>query len=71
MKYKEYIELEEVKKILEPISDLVPLLNILSIIQMLGNEIGGDFSDRVSDFCDKEKENILNIEIKVEKDMKK
>jgi len=63
MKYKDYVKKKEVMKLVEPIEEFVPLLNILSIIQMLGDEIGGEFGVRVSTFCENEKDIILNTEI--------
>lgn len=62
MKFKEYIEKHE--KILRPLDKITPQLNILSLILLLSGEIGGDFSRRVNEFIDKEKEIILNTEIK-------
>jgi len=62
MNYKEYIKKH--KKIIEPVSDIVPMINILSIMQMLGNEVGGEFSNRIDDFIKKETERIQNSEVK-------
>jgi len=64
MKCKNYLKQDEVRKLIEPLNETIPQLNILSIIQMLGNEIGGDFSERVNKFIEKEKQIILNSEVK-------
>ena len=62
MKYKDYMKKHE--KVIIPLNDKLPQLNILSIIQMLGNEIGGDFSERVNKFLENEKKILLNSEVK-------
>ena len=64
MKYKEYIKKNE--KVIKPLDEILPILNILSIISMLGNEIGGEFGERVDEFTEIEKELLLNKELKKE-----
>lgn len=65
MKYEEYVEKH--KKVIKPVNNFAPLLNFLSILQMIGDEIGGDFSERVDKFCENERNIILKTEIKESK----
>lgn len=62
MKLMDY--LEKHGKICKPLDQFTPRLNVLRLIAMLADSIGGDFSRRVNEFIDKEKEIILNTEIK-------
>lgn len=61
MKYKDYLKKHE--KIIRPIDKQVPRVNMLSTLQMLAEEIGGGFNERVQVFVEKEKDIILNSEV--------
>lgn len=61
MKNKEYIEKH--RKVLEPLNYILSQMAVLSILESMGEEIGGEFSERVNKFIDKEREIMLNSEV--------
>lgn len=61
MKYKDYIEKH--KGIIEPLDEVLPKLHFLNTLQLFADEIGGEFSERASEFVEKEKNIILEGEV--------
>lgn len=57
MKYKGYINKN--RKIIETLDEKITILNILTMIEKMGNEVGRDFSYRLNVFLEKEKQLIV------------
>lgn len=62
MKYNDYVEKH--KEIFEPIGETVVIISILGMLRSVAEEVGGDFADRIQEFCDNEIKLIGEREIK-------